>query len=66
MYGTYPPGEQVKAEFVFTGAQINDALERETGRQSEHSQAVPKGRPEMHTEAEKQSGNDRTLPNPLP
>lgn len=30
---THPPGQKVKAEFVLTGAQVNDALQTEcTGR----------------------------------
>lgn len=37
---THPPGQKVKAEFVFTGAQVNDALQTKgRGRVSSSSKA---------------------------
>lgn len=39
---TYPPGQKVKAEFVLTGAQVNDTLQTEcTGRVGEHDKGMP-------------------------
>ena len=43
--GTYPPGQQVKAEFVLAGAHVNDALETEIRRQGQQSRGVPKEGP---------------------
>lgn len=35
-----PPGQKVKAEFVFTGAQVNDALQTKGGGKDEHDKAL--------------------------
>lgn len=61
--GTYPSGQQVKAEFVLTGAQVNDALEVRGTEPRKHSRGCQQKAPGAH-EAAKWSSAISTFPLP--
>lgn len=63
--GTYPSGQQVKAEFVLTGAQVNDALEVRHTEPRKHSRGCQQKAPGAH-EAAKWSSATSTFPPPHP
>ena len=61
--GTYPSGQQVKAEFVLTGAQVNDALEVRGTEPYKHGRECQQKAPGAH-EAAKWSSAASTFPPP--